>query len=185
MSKSLGNVYLLKDIIQKGYNPLVYKLFSYSCHYRNKLNFTWEGIEATSKSLERVKDGYQKHLEGTDNVEEDVINVYEEKFHKAINDDLNMPLAMGTVWEVVRETRKSPKFAQLLLKFDTVLGLKIDEKEEKNNTQIPEEIIKLAEKRQQARQEKNWAESDKIREEIAQKGYTIEDTKDGYKLNKK
>ena len=185
MSKSLGNVYLLKDIIQKGYNPLVYKLFSYSCHYRNKLNFTWEGIEATSKSLERLKDGYQKHLEGTDNVEEDVINVYEEKFHKAINDDLNMPLAMGTVWEVVRETRKSPKFAQLLLKFDTVLGLKIDEKEEKNNTQIPEEIIKLAEKRQQARQEKNWAESDKIREEIAQKGYTIEDTKDGYKLNKK
>ena len=185
MSKSLGNVYLLKDIIQKGYNPLVYKLFSYSCHYRNKLNFTWEGIEATSKSLERLKDGYQKHLEGTDNVEEDVINVYEEKFHKAINDDLNMPLAMGTVWEVVRETRKSPKLAQLLLKFDTVLGLKIDEKEEKNNTQIPEEIIKLAEKRQQARQEKNWAESDKIREEIAQKGYTIEDTKDGYKLNKK
>ena len=184
MSKSLGNVYLLKDIIQKGYNPLVYKLFSYSCHYRNKLNFTWEGIEATSKSLERLKDGYQKHLEGTDNVEEDVINVYEEKFHKAINDDLNMPLAMGTVWEVVRETRKSPKLAQLLLKFDTVLGLKIDEKEEKNNTQIPEEIIKLAEKRQQARQEKNWAESDKIREEIAQKGYTIEDTKDGYKLNK-
>ena len=185
MSKSLGNVYLLKDIIQKGYNPLVYKLFSYSCHYRNKLNFTWEGIEATSKSLERLKDGYQKHLEGTDNVEEDVINVYEEKFHKAINDDLNMPLAMGTVWEVVRETRKSPKLAQLLLKFDTVLGLKIDEKEGKNNTQIPEEIIKLAEKRQQARQEKNWAESDKIREEIAQKGYTIEDTKDGYKLNKK
>ena len=51
MSKSLGNVYLLRDIINKGYDPLVYRLFCYTCNYRNKLNFTWEGIESTSKSL--------------------------------------------------------------------------------------------------------------------------------------
>ena len=55
MSKSLGNVYLLKDIIEKGYDPLTYKMFCYTGHYRNKLNFTWDGIEAASKSLERQK----------------------------------------------------------------------------------------------------------------------------------
>ena len=105
MSKSLGNVYLLKDIINKGYNPLTYKLFSYSSHYRNKLNFTWEGMDAAEKSLERLKNGYKLHLNGTEIVEDKVVNQYEERFHKAINDDLNMPLAMGVVWEVIRNEK--------------------------------------------------------------------------------
>ena len=65
MSKSLGNVYLVKDIKEKGFDPIVYKLFSYSCHYRNKLNFTWEGIESAAKSLERLRNSYQINLNGT------------------------------------------------------------------------------------------------------------------------
>ena len=184
MSKSLGNVYLLKDIIDKGYNPLTYKLFSYSSHYRNKLNFTWEGMDAAEKSLERLKNGYKLHLDGTDDVEEDVINQYEERFHKAINDDLNMPLAMGVVWEVVRYNKKSPKLAKLLLKFDEVLGLKIDE-EDKRQEDIPEEILKLIEERKQARENKNWEESDRLRDLINTKGYNIKDTKDGTEITKK
>ena len=184
MSKSLGNVYLLKDIIDKGYNPLTYKLFSYSSHYRNKLNFTWEGMDAAEKSLERLKNGYKLHLDGTDDVEEDVINQYEERFHKAINDDLNMPLAMGVVWEVVRYNKKSPKLAKLLLKFDEVLGLKIDE-EDKRQEDIPEEILKLIEERKQARENKNWEESDRLRDLINAKGYNIKDTKDGTEITKK
>ena len=184
MSKSLGNVYLLKDIIDRGYNPLTYKLFSYSSHYRNKLNFTWEGMDAAEKSLERLKNGYKLHLDGTDEVEEDVINQYEERFHKAINDDLNMPLAMGVVWEVVRYNKKSPKLAKLLLKFDEVLGLKIDE-EDKRQEDIPEEILKLIEERKQARENKNWEESDRLRDLINAKGYNIKDTKDGTEITKK
>ena len=90
MSKSLGNVYLVKDIIEKGYNPLVYRLFSYSSHYRNKLNFTWEGIEAASKSLERLKNAYQMHLQGSDEIEDKAIGELENKFHIAINDDINI-----------------------------------------------------------------------------------------------
>lgn len=142
MSKSLGNTYLVKDIKEKGYNPLVYRLFSYSSHYRNKLNFTWEGIESASKSLERLKNGYQNHLNGTDKVEKETIKKYEEKFHEAINDDLNMPSAMGIVWEVVRNETKSPSLAKLLLKFDTVLGLKIDENNSKNE-ELPRRNIKI------------------------------------------
>ena len=70
MSKSLGNVYLVKDIKEKGYEPLAYRLFSYSCNYRNKLNFTWEGIESAQKSLERLRGSYRAHLNGTDNLDE-------------------------------------------------------------------------------------------------------------------
>ena len=182
MSKSLGNVYLLEDIIKRGYNPLVYRLFSYSCHYRNKLNFTWEGIEAASKSLERLKEGYRKHLYGEDNISNEVIEDFENRFHEAINDDLNMPLAMGVVWEVIRYEKKSKQLADLLLKFDTVLGLKIDEENKKE--EIPEEIINLLKQRQQARQEKNWAESDRIRDLIKEKGYIVKDGKDGAEVEK-
>ena len=186
MSKSLGNVYLLKDIINKGYNPLSYKLFTYSSHYRNKLNFTWEGMESSEKAFERLKKGYKLHLNGTDDVEDDVINEYEERFHKAINDDLNMPLAMSVVWEVVRYQKKSSKLAKLLLKFDEVLGLKIDEDDNNiKDLEVPEEILKLVEERKVARENKNWEESDRLRDVINEKGYIIKDTKDGVEISKK
>ena len=183
MSKSLGNVYLIKDIIRKGYDALVYKLFSYSCHYRNKLNFTWDGIEAASKSLERLKNGYQVHKNGNDDVDDKEIKELEKRFHEAINDDLNMPLAMGVVWDAVRYEKKSTKIAELLLKFDTVLGLKIDEEQKTKKLEIPREILDLVEKRKQARQEKNWEESDRLRDLIKEKGYEVKDTKDGMELS--
>ena len=182
MSKSLGNVYLIKDIIERGYDALVYKLFSYSCHYRNKLNFTWDGIDAASKSLERLKNGYQTHKNGNDEVEDKELDELEKRFHEAINDDLNMPLAMGVVWEAVRYDKKSPKIAKLLLKFDTVLGLKIDEEQKQQEVKIPKEVLDLVEKRKQARQEKNWEESDRLRDLIKEKGYEVKDTKDGMEL---
>ena len=181
MSKSLGNVYLVKDIIDRGYNPLSFKLFSYSSHYRNKLNFTWEAMTAADKSLERLKNGYKLHLNGTDNIEDEVVNEYEERFHRAINDDLNMPLSMGVVWEVIRYNKKSPKLANLLLKFDEVMGLKIDDENAKQED-IPEEILKLMEERKIARDNKNWKESDRLRDLIKSKGYEIKDTKDGMEV---
>ena len=181
MSKSLGNVYLLDDIIKRGYDPLVYRLFNFSCHYKGKLNFTWEGIEAASTALTRLRDGYQKHLTGMADVDGTIISEIENKFHQAINDDLNMPLAMSAVWEAVKYQDKSPKIAKLLEKFDTVLGLKITEKKEE---EIPQEILELVEQRKVARNEKNWTESDRLRDLIAQKGYSVKDTKDGAEVSK-
>ncbi len=182
MSKSLGNVYLVKDIIEKGYNPLVYRLFSYSSHYRNKLNFTWEGIEAASKSLERLKNAYQMHLQGSDEIEDKAIGELENKFHIAINDDLNMPVAMGVVWDTVRYEKKSPKIAKLIEKFDTVLGLKIAEPMDRNEQQLPQEILELVEQRKQARENKDWNKSDELRNLIQSKGYEIKDTKNGTEI---
>lgn len=185
MSKSLGNVYLVKDLVEKGYDPLVYRLFSYSCHYKNKLNFTWEGMEATAKSLERLKNGYQLHLEGKEEVENNLVEELEEKFHQAINDDLNMPLAMGIVWEVVKQEKKSPQWAELLVKFDSVLGLKIQEPIKKKQQEIPQEILELVEQRKQARQSKDWAKSDELRDLIQSKGYEVKDTQEGVEIREK
>ena len=186
MSKSLGNVYLLKDIINKGYDPLVYRLFCYTCNYRNKLNFTWEGIESTSKSLERLRNGYQSHLNGKEELNDEDIKKLQElenNFNKAINDDMNMPLAMSFVWELVRYEKKSPKIAELLQKFDTVLAIKIDKENNEEKMEIPQEIMDLVEQRKKAREEKNWQESDRLRDIIKEKGYEVKDTKDGMKIN--
>ena len=179
MSKSLGNVYLLKDIVEKGYDPLVYKYFCYTAHYRNKLNFTWEAIDASNKSLMKLRESYRKHLDGEENIEDDIVEDYKNRFLKAINDDLNMPLAMGVVWEVAKNEKKSKKFAELLLDFDRVLGLKIDKKDD-----IPEEVLKLLEERNTARKEKDWKKSDELRDKIQEYGYRIEDTKDGTNIER-
>ena len=182
MSKSLNNIYLLKDIIEKGYDPLTYRLFTYSSSYRTKLNFTWEAIDASQKALDKLRAGYQKHLSGNESVSDEEIVAYEEAFHKAINDDLNMPLAMSVVWDVVKNTKKSKKLAELLRKFDSVLALSLDKKSDVE--EIPEEVIRLAEERLKARAEKNWAESDRLRSEISALGYSIKDSKDGYELSR-
>ena len=183
MSKSLNNVYLLKDIIERGYDPLTYRLFTFSSSYRTKLNFTWDGIDASQKALDKLRAGYQKHLEGNEDISDEEIAKYEEAFHKAINDDLNMPLAMSVVWDVVKNPKKSKRLAELLSKFDTVLALSLDKKNEVRD-EIPEEVVRLAEERLKARQEKNWAESDRLRDEILALGYSIKDSKDGYELSR-
>ena len=97
-----------------------------------------------------------------------------------------MPLAMSIVWEVVRYQKKSSKLAKLLLKFDGVLGLKIDEDDNNiKDLEVPEEILKLVEERKVARENKNWEESDRLRDVINEKGYIIKDTKNGMEISKK
>ena len=186
MSKSLGNVYTLKELKEKGIEPLAYKLFCFSSHYRNKLNFTFDGVKASQVSLNRLRDGYLKHKNGNANIEENKINEYEQKFHEAINDDLNMPLALSVVWEVIRETDKSKEYAKLIEKFDTVLGLdlKNSEKYIKIDLEIPENVKRLLEERKKARQEKNWAKSDEIRDKIKELGYAVKDTANGMEIEK-
>ena len=181
MSKSLGNVYLLQDIVDRGYDPLVYKLFCYSIQYRKKLNFTWEGMDSAKISLDRLRDAYQKQLAGSDEIDDSEIEKYRNSFKEAINDDLNMPVAMSVVWEVAKSSKKSKKLADLLKEFDKVLGINIDYVQ---NEEIPEDIKELLLKRQEARANKNWEESDKLRDLIKEKGYVVKDSKDGQTIEK-
>jgi len=188
MSKSLGNTYTLDILQEKGIEPLAYKLFCYTAHYRTKLNFTFEGALSSQKALNRLREGYLAHETSEENVEDEKINEFRQRFLEAINDDLNMPLAMGIVWEVVRYEIKSNKLAKLLLDFDRVLGLDLKQSkkylEEQENIEIPEEISKLLEERKIARQEKNWAKSDEIRDSLKEKGYNVKDTKEGMTIEK-
>lgn len=188
MSKSLGNTYTLDQLQEKGIEPLAYKLFCYTAHYRTKLNFTFEGAESSQKALNRLRDGYLKHLESKEKVDDSEIESYKKRYTEAINDDLNMPLAMGIVWEVVRNEVKSYKFAELLIEFDKVLGLDIQNSkkyiENIENTELPEEINTLLEQRKIARNNKDWAESDRIRDELKEKGYIVKDTKEGQTISK-
>ena len=184
MSKSLGNAYLVTDLIDKGYDPLSYKMMCFTANYRNKLNFTWEALESSQNALIRLKEGYQKHKNGTDDVENSQIIDYKHRFLEAINDDLNMPMAMSVVWDVVKNPIKSKKLADLLLEFDKVLGVKIEEPIYKKQEELPEEIKVLVEKRKEARLNKDWVLSDALRDELNKKGYNIKDSKDGMIVEK-
>ena len=104
---------------------------------------------------------------------------YKERFLEKINDDLNMPKALALVWKLVKdkEVKAEEKYA-LLLGFDKVLGLKLDEVEE---VEVPQRILDLLARREKARQEKNFKKADEIRKQIEKMGFEIEDTKDGPK----
>ena len=182
MSKSLNNIYTLEDLKNKGFSPLDYKMFTFTSHYRNKLNFTWDSLESAKIALSRLKEGYNRHAEGIEDVVDSVIADYENKFHEAINDDLNMPLAMSVVWEVVKNPIKSNKFAKLLDKFDEVLGLNLSHKEE---LELPEEIKDILEERKNARENKDWAKSDELRDKLLDLGYVVKDTKNGVEVTLK
>lgn len=192
MSKSLGNTYTISQLKEKGIAPLAFKLFCFTAHYRNKLNFTFDGAYGAQKALERLYDSFVKNEEAEGNVSEEELNAYREKFTNYINDDLNMPGAMSVVWEVARNNNKSKQLAELLLEFDEVLGLDLKNakkyleefEKNKNIEEIPEEIKELVEQRKIARQNKDWAKSDELRDLIAQKGYIVKDQKQGMSIEK-
>lgn len=183
MSKSLQNVYTLADLKNRGYEPLEFKMLMFNSTYRNQINFTWESLDSAKVALQRLRDGYLKELDGTDKIEPQEIKEYEDKFLEAINDDLNMPVAMSVVWDIIRNPKKSKDFAKLILKFDEVLGLDL-KNYKKQEEKLPDEILELISKRDEARKAKNWTESDKIRDEIISMGYKIKDTADGSVVSK-
>lgn len=183
MSKSLNNLYTLEDLQEKGYEPLTYRMFNFTSNYRNKINFTWEAMDAAKTALNRLREGYLKHSEGIATIDEKELAELENRFHEAINDDLNMPVAMSVVWDIIKNPNKSKDFQKLLLKFDEVLGLDLKNYKKVEND-IPEEDKKLVEERNEARKNKNWAESDRIRDILMAKGYTVKDGKEGTIIEK-
>lgn len=178
MSKSLNNLYTLKDLEEKGYEPLVYRMFNFTSNYRAQINFTFEAMDSAKIALNRLREGYLKHLEGNEDISDEEIKNYEKRFLEGINDDLNMPVAMSVVWDVIKNPKKSKKLSNLLLKFDEVLGLDLKNYKKQENA-LPEEIVELVNNRNKARANKNWVESDRIRDILIEKGYTVKDSKEG------
>lgn len=183
MSKSLGNVYTLNDLKVKGIDALSYRYFTYSSHYRNKLNFTWDAIKSAKNSLNKLRDMIALHKDVNKKIDKNIISKYEEQFLDAINDDMNMPVAISIVWEIAKEKEKSNDFYELIKKFDSVLSLDLD-KNDKENINIPEDIKLILNERKDARKNKNFAKSDELRDKLKELGYIVKDTKDGQIIEK-
>lgn len=186
MSKSLGNTYTIAQLEEMGYPPLSFRYFCLNTHYRKKLNFTFEGIKAADTAYKRLLNLLYEHKISSAETDKKITDKYRDEFQAAIDDDINIPLALGIVWTMLKE-HPSKDIYSLAMEFDKVLGLSLDKAApaEKEKIDIPDEIRKLADLRLEARKAKNWAESDRLRDILNQKGYSVLDAKDGYTLERK
>lgn len=187
MSKSLGNTYRISDLEERGYKALDFRYFCLNTHYRKKLNFTFEGLDAAKAAYARLLAQVYKHKTAKASGDTALAEKYLEQFRLAIDDDLNVPLALGILWTMMKETPAKELYTAAL-EFDKVLGLDLDKaeapKEEEQKTEAPQEVIALCEERKAAKAAKDWAKADKLRADIAAMGYTVVDTKEGYKVTK-
>ena len=184
MSKSLGNVYKLDDLIKRGIEPLAYRFFTYTSHYRNKLNFTWDAIKAAQISLDRLRELTLSHKGVDTKIDKQKLEEFENRFKNALNDDLNMPASLAVAFEVAKEHEKSNDYYLLLIKFDTVLSLNIDLKKQEEKIKIPEEIKNILQERKEARDKKDFKTSDILRDKLKSLGYIVIDSKEGQKIEK-
>lgn len=182
MSKSLKNTYTVSELEQKGYSAMAFRYFCLNTHYRKKLNFTFEGMDAAKTAYNRLLAAVHSHKGGT-HFDEEAVKKYDELFTEAVNDDINIPLGLGVLWNMLKE-KPSQAIYDLAMKFDKVLGLALDTEPAPEKVEAPEEVIKLAELRLKARKDKDWAQSDVLREQISKFGYQIIDKKDGYDIKK-
>ncbi|HVN54417.1 MAG TPA: cysteine--tRNA ligase [Anaerolineaceae bacterium] len=180
MSKSTGEFLRLQTLIDRGYDPLAYRFFCLSAHYRAKLNFNWESLDGAQIALDRLrKVAYEwGPAQGSPNRE------YLARFCEQANDDLNMPRALAVVWDLVRSDLPGGEKKATLAEFDRVLGLGLAGWQPKEEA-IPAEIEALLHERQRARAEKRWSDADALRSEITAAGYEIEDTPKGPKVKRK
>lgn len=186
MSKSLGNTYTIADLEKKGYSAMDFRYFCLNTHYRKKLNFTFEGLDGAKTAYARLLAVLYKHKTSQAKTDDDKIRDYKKQFADAINDDLNIPLALGVLWKAVKEPA-SRDIYDMALDFDKVFGLSLDKARPDETApaeEIPQEIIELAQKRADAKKAKNYAEADALRAEINSRGYSVTDTKEGYSVTK-
>lgn len=185
MSKSLGNTYTLTDLAEKGFSPIVFRYFNLNVQYRQKINFTWEAMEGAKTAYGKLCNLLVAHKNSPEKTDKAILDEYKQKFEDAVNDDLNLPLAVGVLWTMLK-LPKSVDVYNLALQFDKIFALNLDKvKEEKQEIAVPENVKALAEQRKVARQNKNWAESDRLRDEIAALGYAVKDTASGYEITLK
>jgi len=190
MSKSLGNFYTLREVLEKVRDPLAIRYLFLATHYRQQLNFTFEGLDAASNAIQRLNNFMimlrNANGKGKSNVSK-LIKEVKIKFEKAMDDDLNVSETLSHIFEFVREVnsieelskKDAEEIISVMKEFDKVLGFIKDEQEE-----VPEEINELVSQRELARKNKDWKQSDKIRSELSKKGWTVEDTLSGARVKK-
>jgi len=195
MSKSLGNFYKLRDLLQMGYSGEEVRFLLLGTHYRTQLNFTFNSLQAARASLQRIKDFVDRLREIKQNGQEKkldpLLHDVKNRFVKALADDINISVALASLFDLIREvhamcdaSKISKEDAGAILAaledFDRVLGfLPLKEKRE---VPIPDDVLDAFEKRQAARKNKDFKQADYYRDYILEKGFIIEDKPDGSRL---
>jgi cysteinyl-tRNA synthetase len=194
ISKSLGNVYYLSDVVERGHHPLSLRYFFLGAHYRSSLNFTWEALDASETALMRLYAFMETHTEtGT------APKAYIEQFHARINDDLDTPGALAVLWEMVKDlSLPTADIRAGLIEMDKVFGLNLNSPdddakrmwrkrfgEEVELNQVPGDIHKLIMEREAARTAKDWSKADALRDTLQKKGYEIKDSAEGVRILRK
>jgi cysteinyl-tRNA synthetase len=196
MSKSLGNFYTLRMLIDEGFTGMEVRYLLLATHYRTQLNFTHQGLLGARASLRRISDLIDRlktiREEGSFELAAEILAKADLRFKEALADDLNISVALAALFDLIRElnaladerslTRGDAQMALSLLEgWDKVLGLlPLHQKET-----VPHHLEKVLEERERARKAKNWGLSDQLRDEITLAGYVIEDTPSGARLKRK
>lgn len=175
MAKSIGNVVYLKDILKKGFEPEDFRYLTLTTHYKKNLNFTYKSLESARSARLNILNKVKQFI-GLKEIEN---NEYLEKFKQAINDDINTSKALSVLQEVLNSNIEDEEKLFLVKKFDEVLGLNLTSFK---TAKIPEEITILANKRLEAKKQKDFELADNLREQINSKGYKIKDTPHGFEL---
>lgn len=192
MSKSLGNFYTLRDLLDKGFKPKGLRYALLATHYRQPMNFTLDGLHSAEQAVQRLLD-FMHALRTADGKHDDIAPVCrqaQERFEACLDDDLNMAGALGAIFELVRDVNRAMSQQQLsaaaaqevialMQSFDTVLGLL-----EPEETTADSQAEALLQERQEARQQRNFARADAIRDELRELGYAVEDTPQGPRLKR-
>ena len=175
MSKSLNNVFYLEDIKKFGFPPLSFRYLCLSIHYHSPLTFSIENLKSAQNSYTRLKNIISKIKD-----DKKTNKKYLNEFKKSIENDLDIPNALQVLWKLLRD-EKAPGKLKTIEEMDKVFGLKLLERKK---LEIPEKIQELANEREKARKNKDWKLADKIREEIKENGYLVEDSTEGPKISK-
>jgi cysteinyl-tRNA synthetase len=175
VSKSSGKIITITDLEKKDFAPLAYRYFTLTANYRSPLNFDLIALENAQNSYERLKKIISNFKD-----DKKQNKTYLTEFEKAISDDLDMPKALATLWKLVRDKNAQGKI-KTIKEMDKVFALDLLKKEK---LEISKEIKELADKREKARKEKDWKTADKLRDDIEKKGFNIQDSEEGYVLEK-
>jgi cysteinyl-tRNA synthetase len=183
MAKSEENFLTLENaLIKRGIPPLAYRFAAFLTHYRKPMEYSDESIQAARNGLEHLCNQVRDTAKSGEAPAGGSNPAFREKFLEAINDDLNMPRGMAVIQEMLKSDIPNPEKHATIIDFDRVLGLSLDQVDKPQ--EIPPEVQKLVEARRRAREAKNWAESDRLRDEIQMLGYTVKDARGGMKLLK-
>ena len=188
MSKSKGDFLTVSLLEEKGYHPLVYRMFCLQSHYRKPLEFSYEVMDNMENSYVKLRKAISKLDENTA-FEQEKFEEYKEKFLTAIENDLNTSMALTIVYEVLKADMSDKTKLELLKSFDEVLSLDLTAGEVAVedggvDAELEAYILEKIEERKAAKKEKDFAKADAIRDELLTKGIILEDTREGVKWKK-